>query len=218
MKRQAISPRRMDITARLAFRKVYPFLARHIISKYGVTEGWCLDAGSGPGSLAIALAGITDLKIISLDIEPEMTEIAAANIAEAGFGRRILPVTSDVHNIPFQDCHFDLIVSRGSIFFWDDRPGALRELYRVLRPGGAIYCGGGMGSEEIRREAEQIIMAYDLFEDVRQSWHEKTGKTKADNESALGRDLAESGLPGRILHECSGIWLEIIKQPVKKGC
>lgn len=217
MKRPPVSPRRMDVTARLVFKKVYPFLAQHIVSKYGITKGWCLDAGSGPASLAIALAGITDFKIIALDIEPEMAEIATANIAEAGFGRRILPVTSDVHNIPFRDSHFDLIVSRGSVFFWEDRPAALRELYRVLKPGGVIYCGGGMGSEEIRHEAERVIMTYDLFEDVRQSWHEKTGKTKADNESALERDLTESGLPGRVLRECSGIWLEIIKQPAKKG-
>jgi ubiquinone/menaquinone biosynthesis C-methylase UbiE len=217
MKRPPISPHRMDVTAKLAFRKVYPFLARHIVSKYGITEGWCLDAGSGPGSLAIALASITDLKIIALDIEPDMAEIATANIAEAGLGRRVLPLVSDVHNIPFKDDHFDLIVSRGSVFFWDDRPGALRELDRVLKPGGVIYCGGGMGSKEIRREAEQIIMTHDQFEEMRQFWHDKTGRMKADNESAFEKDLAESGLPGRVLRECSGIWLEIIKQPAKEG-
>lgn len=209
--KQLKNPHKMDITARLVFKKVYPFLAQHIVSKYQITSGWCLDAGSGPGSLAIALAEITDLKIISLDVEPEMTSIASANIAGAGLGRRILPVTSDVHHIPFQDNHFNIIVSRGSIFFWEDRPGALRELYRVLKPGGVIYCGGGMGSEEIRREAELIIMTYDIFEDVRQSWHNKINKSKAENEAEFRKDLDESGLPGRILHECSGIWLEIFK-------
>lgn len=216
MNKRPVSPHRMDMTAKLVFKKVYPYLAQHIVSRYGITSGWCLDAGSGPGSLAIAMAGITDLKIISLDIEPDMAAVATANIAEAGLGRRILPVTSDVHNIPFHDDHFDLIVSRGSIFFWNDRPGALRELYRVLRPGGIIYCGGGMGSEEIRREAEQIIMTHDIFEDMRPSWQNKTGKTKDENEAAFRRDLAESGLAGNILSECGGIWLEI-KKPAGKG-
>jgi len=209
--KQLKNPHKMDLTAKLVFKKVYPFLARHIVSKYGITTGWCLDAGSGPASLAIALALITDLKIVSLDVEPEMATIATANIAEAGFGHRILPVTSDVHRIPFQDNHFNLVVSRGSIFFWQDRPGALRELYRVLKPGGVIFCGGGMGSEEIRREAELIIMTYDVFEDVRQSWHDKAGKSKAENEAEFQEDLARSGLAGKIMHECSGIWLEISK-------
>ena len=209
--KQLKSPRKMDITARLVFKKVYPFIAKHIVSKYHITKGLCLDVGSGPASLAVALAGITDLQIVSLDVEPEMAVIANANITEAGFGQRITPVTSDVHSMPFPDDHFNLIVSRGSIFFWEDRPKALRELYRVLKPGGVIYSGGGLGSEEIRREAEVIIMTNDIFEDIRQSWHNKTGKSKADNEADFKKDLAESGLPGRVLHECGGIWLEIFK-------
>lgn len=210
--KQLVSPQKMDITARLAFKKVYPFIARHIVSKHCITEGWCLDVGSGLASMAIALAGITDLQMVSLDVEPDMTAIANANIIEAGLERRIIPVTSDVHNTPFPDDYFDLVVSRGSIFFWNDRPGALRELYRVLKPGGVIFCGGGMGSEEIRREAETIIKTYDVFEDIRNSFHSKTKKSKAENEADFKNDLAESGLPGSVLHECGGIWLEIAKK------
>lgn len=209
--RQPTNPCKMDITARLAFKRVYPAIAQHIVSKHRITEGWCLDAGSGPASMAIAMADITDLQIISLDVEPEMTTIANANIIEAGMERRIMPVTSDVHSIPFPDDYFNLIVSRGSIFFWDDRPGALRELYRVLKPGGVIFCGGGMGSEEIRREADTIIMTYDVFEDIRNSWRDRVRKSKAENEAEFKRDLDGSGLPGSVVHECGGIWLEISK-------
>lgn len=209
--KKSFNPHKMDVTARLAFKKVYPFIAQHIVSKHCVTEGWCLDAGSGPASLAIAIAGITDLQIVSLDVEPGMTAIANANIIEAGLERRIVPVTSDVHSIPFPDYYFDLIVSRGSMFFWDERPGALRELYRVLKPGGVIFCGGGMGSEKIRREAETIIMTYDVFEDIRSSWQSRNRKSKAESESEFKKDLAEAGLPGNVVKECGGIWLEIVK-------
>ena len=208
---QSTSPQQMDLTARVAFAKVYPAIARHVVKKYGITAGRCLDAGSGPGSLAIALARITDMQIVSLDIEPGMTGIAEKNIAEAKLAHRITTITADVHSIPFEDDYFDLIVSRGSVFFWEDQSGALREIYRVLKPGGVLYCGGGMGSDEIRREANEIIMTDERFKDMRALWRERNCKPKTENEVTFKKALAEARLNGTILQEGNGIWIEIIK-------
>lgn len=209
--KQSTSPQQMDLTARVAFAKVYPAIARHVVNKYGITTGRCLDAGSGPGSLAIALARITDLQIVSLDRESKMTAIAGKNIAEAKLIHRINTVTADVCCIPFGDDYFNLIVSRGSIFFWDDRSAALRELYRVLKAGGVLYCGGGMGSEEIRREANEIIMADEQFGDMRSFWSERNNKPQKESEIAFKKALTEAGLNGNVLMEGSGIWIEITK-------
>ena len=44
----------------------------------------------------------------------------------------------------------DLVVSRGSIWFWDNPGKALKEIYRILKPGGKAYIGGGKGSPENR--------------------------------------------------------------------
>ncbi len=215
--RQSTDPRQMDLTARVAFARVYPAIASHVVQKYGITAGQCLDAGSGPGSLAIALASITDLRIASLDMDPAMTAMAAENTARAGFAGRITTVTADVHSIPFDDDHFDLIVSRGSIFFWEGRPAALRELYRVLKPGGVIYCGGGMGSEEIRSEATAVIMTDERFRDMRAMWRERNSKPPKESEAAFQKAVAEAALPGRVLRDGGGIWIEIIKPPPPGG-
>jgi ubiquinone/menaquinone biosynthesis C-methylase UbiE len=209
--REQANPQRMDLTARVAFAKVYPAIASHIVKKYGITTGKCLDAGSGPGSLTIALAKITDLQMISLDIQPEMTELATKNFAEEGLVNRIKAVTADICHIPYEDNYFDLIVSRGSIFFWDDQVGGLRELYRVLKPGGVIYCGGGMGSEEIRHEVTEIIMTDERFGDMRSFWLERSCKPADKNKNALKKAIYDSGLNGKLLSELSGIWIEIIK-------
>ncbi len=204
------NPTQMDLTARVAFARVYPAIARHVVEKYGITSGLCLDAGSGPASLALALARVTDLQIVSLDREPEMTSLAEKNIAGAGLAHRIVAVTADVCRIPFDDGYFDLVVSRGSVFFWDDRPAALRELYRVVKPGGVIYCGGGMGSEAIHREADEIIMSDERFKDMRDFWQQRKGRLGKENEAAFAEDLNRAGLEGRILKDGGGIWIEII--------
>lgn len=151
-------PYAMDLTARIAFKRVYPYLAKYIVSKYGISEGWRLDLGSGPAYLAAAMAKISDLKIVALDNSPDMAKMALTNIIDAQLSQRIIPLTADVQALPFPDGSIDLIVSRGSIFFWDNRAQAFYEINRVLKPGGIAFCGGGMGSEEIRQEADHIIM------------------------------------------------------------
>ena len=209
--KQQTNPQQMNLTAKVAFTKVYPAISEYVVHKYGITSGRCLDAGSGPGSLAIALARITDLEIVSLDREYEMTVVAENNIAEVELTHRIKTVTADVCRIPFDDNYFDLIVSRGSVFFWDDRSAALRELYRVLKPGGVIYCGGGMGSEEIRRDATEIIITDERFSDMREFCRDRNCKPQKENEIAFKKAIVEAGLSGNILMEGSGIWIEIIK-------
>jgi ubiquinone/menaquinone biosynthesis C-methylase UbiE len=63
--------------------------------------------------------------------------------------------------MPFPDNFADLIVSRGSVFFWEDKVGAFEEIYRVLKPNGRTYIGGGFGTAELRekvmREMKKMI-------------------------------------------------------------
>ncbi|NLL90447.1 MAG: class I SAM-dependent methyltransferase [Dehalococcoidales bacterium] len=45
------------------------------------------------------------------------------------------------------------------MFFWPDVPKVIKEMYRVLKPEGIIFCGGGSGSREISLEstADRIV-------------------------------------------------------------
>jgi ubiquinone/menaquinone biosynthesis C-methylase UbiE len=40
--------------------------------------------------------------------------------------------------LPYSDATFDVVLSANSIFFWPDQPGGIREIHRVLKPGGQI--------------------------------------------------------------------------------
>jgi ubiquinone/menaquinone biosynthesis C-methylase UbiE len=63
-------------------------------------------------------------------------------------------ISGDVAALPVEDASQDLVISRDSVFFWEDLPLAFTEILRVLRPGGHAYVGGGFGSAEL---AERIV-------------------------------------------------------------
>jgi ubiquinone/menaquinone biosynthesis C-methylase UbiE len=109
----------MDEIAKTIFAPVYPVIADNIIRRFGITEGICIDPGSGPASLSIAVAEKTDLDVIAFDYSEDMQEAASKNIREAGLEGRITLICGDVHAMPFDDDYADLIISRGSMFFWD---------------------------------------------------------------------------------------------------
>lgn len=125
------------------FAPVYPALAEQTVQDFGITEGICVDVGGGCGSLAIALARITNLDIYVLDIDPWAVRLCNVLVDEAELTGRIIAVEGDAQEMHFRDDFADLVVSRGSIFFWDDQLAGLKECYRILKPGGVGYIGGG---------------------------------------------------------------------------
>ena len=76
---------------------------------------------------------------------------------EKGLEDRLSAVVGVAEEMPFLDNSVDLLVSRGSIFFWDDPVKGLQEVYRVLRPGGKAYIGGGAGSGYPKWAVEKLI-------------------------------------------------------------
>lgn len=97
-----------------------------------------LEVGCGPGQLAIELARSHGLEVTGLDLDPAMIDRARANAAHAGAEGGSAPtfVVGDVAALPFDEAAFDLVVSTLSMHHWSDRAAALRDIARVLRPGG----------------------------------------------------------------------------------
>ena len=143
---------RYDETARSVNAPMYAYYAKKIKQQTGISKGVCLDVGAGGGYLGLALARITDLDFIFLDISQEMLEKAKQHIVEDGLQNRAKTLLADVHSIPLEDASVDLVISRGSIPFWKDPATALKEIYRVLVPGGKAYVGGGRGPAKLREQ------------------------------------------------------------------
>lgn len=194
--------------AREVFAPIYPVIAEQALAWSGIRDGIALDLGSGPGLLSRALAEKSDLVVIALDADPAMSRIARTTAA--GSADRMIPVTGDVHRIPLRDNTVSLAVSRGSIYFWEDRPRAFLEIERVLRPGGVAYVGGSFGTPELREA---------IFAEMRRrnpNWDSDVARRSGQaTPDALRRELAESGIThARLREEEEGMWVEIRKDAI----
>jgi ubiquinone/menaquinone biosynthesis C-methylase UbiE len=203
--------RHYDTFANTDFARIYPVIANQILDRTGTIEGACLDIGSGPGSLALALATLSALNVTALDSSPEMYELAQKNIRMRGMEDRVIAVTGDVHAIPAPDASFHLVVSRGSYHFWNDLVVAFYEIYRVLIPGGIAYIGGGYGSSKIRDEVLTSRKDRGIVDDpahpVRTRFRKfRAGEIEASTEAAGISDY-------RIINDDTGFWIVI-----RKGC
>jgi len=145
-----------DEHAARRFQQVYENVCRQIVDDYAITQGTALDIGCGPGQMSLILAQTTDLHVTGLDIEPEVIEIARRHAEEAGLSGRLRFVAADAHSLPFGEGSFDLVISRGTLPFLRDQVQVIREVYRVLKPGGTAFLGGGMGRYTPEEEAVKL--------------------------------------------------------------
>lgn len=93
-----------------------------------------LEVAPGPGYFAIELAKLGDYKIEGVDISRTFVEIAARNAERAGVD--VSFHEGDVANLPFADRSFDFLLCRAAFKNFSRPVSALREMYRVLKPGG----------------------------------------------------------------------------------
>ncbi len=148
-----------DKIAKNIFAPIYPVIADNIIKETGITSGICLELGSGPGYLGLELAKLVpDFELILFDQSEDMLRIAEANSDSMLLADRVKTQQGNAEELPYDDNSIDLVVSRGSIFFWEDQIMALNEAYRVLTPGGCAYIGGGFGNEELLAQITQKML------------------------------------------------------------
>ncbi|MHB8121678.1 MAG: class I SAM-dependent methyltransferase [Desulfuromonadaceae bacterium] len=147
-----IDAQKFNYIARTVFAPVYPVLAYQMFERTGLTEGVCLDIGSGGGCLGLAIARNSGFKVYLLDESADMCEIATGNIEQLLMKGRVVALCGSPHAIPLENGSIDLVVSRGSIYYWENMAQVLREIWRVLAPGGHVCIGGGFGSEAVMNE------------------------------------------------------------------
>ena len=145
-----IDAQQFDTIARTVFAPVYPLIAEQIIQYTGITSGTCVEIGCGSGYLGAALAAKTDLYLLFLDQSETMLELCERTIDENDLRGRAGLLPGDVGSLALPDGSVDLIISRGSIFFWEDLPRAFGEIHRVLKPGGRTFIGGGFGNAVVK--------------------------------------------------------------------
>ena len=128
-----------------------------------------LEVGPGTGYYTadvaewVAPTGRLDI----FDVQPEMLEHTMRRVGEQGL-TNATPTEGDARRLPYANASFDaalLVTVLGEI---PDQDAALRELTRVLRPGGRLVVGELFGDphwvspERLRRRAEAAGLEFDL--------------------------------------------------------
>lgn len=99
-----------------------------------------LEIGFGNGKFFNQVFAAADnLAVSGLEFSPEMLKAARANNRAAVSSGKLNLVAGSSEAIPFADNSFDKIFCINVIYFWQDPDNHLKEIYRVLKPGGKFY-------------------------------------------------------------------------------
>ena len=186
---------------------VYAYYAERILETTGISKGVCLDVGCGGGYLGWALSAISSLEFIFLDASPIMLRHAEQNIVAQGISHRASTLWGRVQEIPLPEHSANLVISRGSVPFWEDLPKAFKEIYRVLRPGGQAYIGGGLGPPEIRERVEKATRA------MRVDWRQATHPPHRRNHEEYQDALVLADIPHGVVERSDvGTWIRFTRE------
>ncbi len=128
-----------DRYARLLSFGQDPRWRRFLVSRLEVgPEDTVLDVATGTAAVAIELVRRTGCRVVGLDQSSEMLETGRRRVEVAGLEERIELVEGTADKLPFADASFDGLTFTYLLRYVDDPAATMRELARVVRPGGTI--------------------------------------------------------------------------------
>lgn len=113
---------------------------RLMLRLVGALDGMTvLDVGCGDGTWALVCSRHGAARVVGCDADPRMVARAGERAAEAGGAMQVL--AAHVESLPFPDGCFDVVTAVTVLAFVPDAELAVREMARVLRPGGRLVIG-----------------------------------------------------------------------------
>jgi demethylmenaquinone methyltransferase/2-methoxy-6-polyprenyl-1,4-benzoquinol methylase len=159
---------------------------RDFVGNSGVRLGdRVLDLAGGTGDIAALLSDRvgTHGRVVLTDINDAMLEVGRRRLEDRGIVGSVSYALVNAEALPFADCGFDAVTIAFGLRNVTDKAAALREMHRVLKPGGRALI---LEFSEVRHEP--LKLAYD-------AWSfgvlPLLGKLVADDEDSY-RYLAES--------------------------
>ncbi|MCK4455972.1 MAG: class I SAM-dependent methyltransferase [Thermoplasmata archaeon] len=144
-----------------------------------------VEVGVGTGRFAEPLG-------IKVGVDP------SARMGEVARRRGIEVIAGIAENLPIRDSRFDAVLLVTTICFLDDMEGALKEAYRVMRPGGAIVIGfvdknSPLGKSYQQRKDENVFYGVATFLSVEEVVQvlERAGFEDLAFAQTIFNDLAE---------------------------
>jgi ubiquinone/menaquinone biosynthesis C-methylase UbiE len=126
-----------------------------------------LEIGPGTGFYTYALARwVPEGKVEIFDLQQEFLDHVTRGAAERGIAN-IVPTQGDATALPYGDASVDAVVLTAVLGEIPDPGAALREIRRVLRPGGRLVVGELFGDPHfttlasLKRQASEAGLAYE---------------------------------------------------------
>ncbi|WP_442593019.1 class I SAM-dependent methyltransferase [Parapusillimonas sp. JC17] len=107
--------------------------------------GGLVDVGCGAGHLSFAVAPKL-ASVVAVDPSPNMLATVDRAAAEKGLAN-IQTIQASAESMPFDDGRFCVVASRYSAHHWLDLPAALKEMRRIVKPGGHLLMIDVEGDE-----------------------------------------------------------------------
>jgi SAM-dependent methyltransferase len=124
-----------------------------------------VDVAAGPGTLSM-LAAAAGATVSAIDISERMLAAFRRRVAEAGLSDAIEIRQGDAQALPFDSGAYDGAFSMFGLMFFPDRQAGLREMRRVLRPGGRAIVSSWVPFDgpfgELLKTAREFIPALPL--------------------------------------------------------
>jgi len=158
------------------------FLLPHL--RAGMT---LLDCGCGPGTITIGLAdAVAPGEVVGIDIETHQFSTAMEYTKKTGLSN-IRFQTGDISDLQFADESFDIVFTNAVLMYLSNPASAVREIFRVLKPGGVLGARDVINDRFIVNPEDQLLEEHRLL--MRRAIQRSGG------DADIGRKL------GSLLHE-----------------
>jgi ubiquinone/menaquinone biosynthesis C-methylase UbiE len=154
-----------------------------------------LEIGCGAGHLTLELAR-RGLRVEAVDASEAMIETTATQARDAGLAAQVRAGLADVHALPFESNHFDLVVAVGLIPWLHSPGGAIAEMARVLRPGGQLILTADNRARLITFTDPRAMLAVSPLKRAQVALRQRRGlaTSRLDFPRQIDRLLLERGL------------------------
>jgi ubiquinone/menaquinone biosynthesis C-methylase UbiE len=125
---------------RVAIEGMFAPITAALVEEAGIARGMAvLDVATGPGEPALGLSGLVGERgrVSGIDFVPAMIAAARREARRRGL-TNVGFETASAGELPFEAGTFDAVVSRFGVMFFPQPLAGLREMARVLRPGGGL--------------------------------------------------------------------------------
>jgi len=110
-----------------------------LVSRIPADAQRVLDVASGTAAVALELVRAAPARtVVGIDQSPEMLAAGRERVAHEGLSERIALREGRAEDLPFADAEFDALTFTYLLRYVDDVPATIRELARVVRPGGTV--------------------------------------------------------------------------------